>query len=328
MRAIILSAGYGTRLWPLTEDRTKPAIPILGKPLVGYVAEYIASYGFDDIVVNLHHRPESVRAALGNGSRFGVKLRYVEEPVILGTSGALDNTREFFENDTFLSINGKIITDIDLHAALETHRKTNALATLVLLENKRRERFSVVEVEQGRITGFGGMPDVKAMPETSGSEPAPLMFSGIQLLEPRVFDYIPRGVFSHSTTDVYPQAIANGETIAAHIASGSWRELSTLKRYLDISVEMLSEQGQRFITGAQCNVAQSAVIDEAVLWDNVTVNAGAQIRRSVLADDVQVPSDARIDNCVVVPRSLVEGKTPPEKALKGVFQGENFIVPL
>ncbi|HVF23864.1 MAG TPA: NDP-sugar synthase [Pyrinomonadaceae bacterium] len=322
MRAIILSAGYGTRLWPLTEDRTKPAIPILGKPLVGYVAEYIAAYGFDDIVVNLHHRPESVRAALGDGSKFGVKLRYVEEPVILGTSGALDNTRDFFQDGTFLSINGKIITDIDLHAALETHRKTNALATLVLLENKRRERFSMVEVEEGRITGFRGMPD------QNGSGPVPLMFTGIQLLEPRIFDYIPRGVFSHSVTDVYMPAIANGETIAAHIASGTWRELSTLKRYLDISVEMLKEQGQPYVAGLDCDLDRSAQISDAVLWDNVTVAAGAQIRRSVVADDVHVPNDATLENCVVVPRALVEGKTPPEKALKGQFQGENFIVPL
>src|SRR5918997_6815933 len=158
MRAIVLSAGYGTRLWPLTEDRTKPAIPMLGKPLVGYVAEYLAAYGIDEIVVNLHHRPESVRRALGNGSRFGVKLHYVEEPVILGTSGALDNTREFFERETFVVVNGKIITNIDLNAALETHRNTNALATLVLLPNTRRERFSVVETEGGRITSFAGMP--------------------------------------------------------------------------------------------------------------------------------------------------------------------------
>src|ERR1044072_3158658 len=158
MRAIILSAGYGTRLWPLTEDRTKPALPILRKPLVGYVAEYIASYGFDDIVVNLHHRPESVRAALGDGSQFGAKLHYGEEPVIRGTSGALDNTRVFFADESFLSINGKLITDIDLHAALETHRNMQALATLVLLPNSKRERFSVVDVNEGRITGFGGMP--------------------------------------------------------------------------------------------------------------------------------------------------------------------------
>src|SRR5215218_7751253 len=141
MRAIVLSAGYGTRLWPLTEDRTKPAIPILGKPLVGYVAEYIASYGFDDIVVNLHHRPESVRAALGDGSRFGVKLHYVEEPVILGTSGALGNARHLLDGDAFVVINGKLATDIDLREALDTHRRTEALATLVLRPNPARERY-------------------------------------------------------------------------------------------------------------------------------------------------------------------------------------------
>src|SRR6266850_892541 len=132
MRAMILSAGYGTRLWPLTEDRTKPAIPILGKPLVGYVAEYLARYGCKEIVVNLHHRPESVRRALGDGSRFGVKLDYVEEPEILGTSGALDNARALLDGETFAVVNGKIITDIDLNAALAHHRAQNALATLVL----------------------------------------------------------------------------------------------------------------------------------------------------------------------------------------------------
>ncbi len=320
MRAIILSAGYGTRLWPLTEDRTKPAIPILGKPLVGYVAEYLASYGFDDIIVNLHHRPESVRAALGDGSQFGVKLHYVEEPVILGTSGALDNTREFFEHETFLAINGKIITDIDLNAALETHRSMNALATLVLLPNTKRERFTVVETDQRRITRFGGMPDNRCQ--------TPLMFTGIQILEPRIFDYIPRGVFSHTTTDVYPQAIANGETIAAHVASGAWRELSTLKRYVDISVEMLNERGQTYVAGAECTIAASANVTESILWDNVEVGANARVIRSVLADEVQIPEAAVIENCIVVPRTLVEGKTPPEKALSGHFEGENFIVPL
>ena len=322
MRAIILSAGYGTRLWPLTEDRTKPAIPILGKPLVGYVAEYLASYGFDDVVVNLHHRPESVRTALGDGSKFGVKLHYVEEPVILGTSGALDNTREFFADETFLAINGKIITDIDLNAALETHRQTNALATLVLLENTRRERFSVVHVDRGRITGFGGMPDANS------TGPVPLMFTGIQILEPRIFDYIPRGVFSHSTTDVYPQAIANGETIAAHVAHGTWRELSTLKRYLDISVEMLRERNRPYVTGSRCTIANTATVTDSILWDNVTVNNDARVHRCIIGDNVRVSERWEIQNGVVVRRELVEGKTAPEKAVSGQFHGENFIVPL
>src|SRR4029079_3393951 len=158
MRALILSAGYGTRLWPLTEDRTKPAIPILGKPLVGYVADSLARYGCNEIIVNLHHRPESVRRALGDGSKFGVKLQYVEEPEILGTSGAMDNAHALLEGDTFVVVNGKIITDIDLNAAFATHRHSNAIATLVLLPNVACEKFSVVKAADGLLQGFGGMP--------------------------------------------------------------------------------------------------------------------------------------------------------------------------
>ena len=322
MRAIVLSAGYGTRLWPLTEDRTKPAIPILGKPLVGYVAEYLAGYGIDEIVVNLHHRPESVRHALGDGSRFGVKLHYVEEPVILGTSGALDNTREFFERETFVVVNGKIITDIDLKAAIETHRKMNALATLVLLPNVRRERFSVVETEGGRIKGFGRMP------VATDVGPAPLMFTGIHIMEPRILEYVPRGVFSDSVTDVYPKAMANGEILAAHVASGKWRELSTLKRYLDISVELLREEGKSLVAGASVSISPKATVTDSVLWDDVEVGEGARINRAVLGDKVKIGANEVIENAVVVPRRLVEGKKPPEKAMPGHFQGENFIVPL
>jgi NDP-sugar pyrophosphorylase family protein len=324
MRAMILSAGYGTRLWPLTEDRTKPAIPILGKPLVGYVAEYVARYGCDEVVVNVHHRPESVRRALGNGTQFGVKLYYVEEPEILGTSGALDNARSLLEDDTFIVVNGKIITDIDLSAALETHRRTKAIATLVLLPNAACERFSIVETADGLLRGFGGMP---ASGDFSDECP-PLMFTGIQILEPRIFDFIPRGVFSHSTTDVYPQAVANGERIAVHVASGIWYELSTIRRYLDISLLLMPENGPSITSGSGCEISETAEVSDAILWDNVTVERGALVRRAVLADNVRIAAGEVIENAAVVSASLVEGKSPPAKALKGEFRGRNFVVPL
>src|ERR1044072_7561313 len=158
MKAIILAAGFGERLWPLTADRTKPALPVLGKPLVGYTAEYLARFGIRDVVENTHHEPESVRQALGDGSRFGVHLEYVHEPVILGTSGAIDNARSLLDSETFVVINGKLITDIDLNAALAHHRAENALATMVLKRNIGRERFSVVETRDGLVTRFAGMP--------------------------------------------------------------------------------------------------------------------------------------------------------------------------
>lgn len=344
MRAMILSAGYGTRLWPLTEDRTKPALPILGKPLVGYVAEYLARFGCREIVVNLHHRPESVRNALGDGSRFGVRLNYVEEPVILGTSGALDNARTLLDGGTFVVINGKIITDIDLKAALETHRRNGALATLILLPNVARERFSVVETLGGLVRGFGGMPAKSGQtsrPEDGASNGnatesvlesrLPLMFTGIQILEPRIFDYIPRRVFSHSTTHVYPQAIAKGERIAAHIAdqrNEHWFELSTIQRYLEVSLTLLAQQGLHTFTGTRSTIDAQAAVRNSILWDDAVVAAGARVDRSILGDGVRVQSGEVIENAAVVRSALVQGVTPPEKALKGELRGENFVVPL
>ena len=324
MRAMILSAGYGTRLWPLTEDRTKPAIPILGKPLVGYVAEYLACYGCDEMVVNLHHRPESVRQSLGDGSRFGVKLHYVEEPEILGTSGAIDNARALLDGDTFVVVNGKIITDIDLNDAFETHRQTKAIATLVLLPNAACEKFSIVETAAGFLRGFGGMP---AREEFTENDP-PLMFTGIQILEPGIFDYIPPRRFSHSTTDVYPQAIASGERVAVHVAKGRWFELSTISRYLDISLRLLAERGESFAAGAECEISANAEVEQSILWDNVVVESGARVRRAVLGDNVKIGAGEVVENAAVVCASLVKGKAPPPKALKGEFRGNNFVVPL
>ena len=322
---MILAAGYGERLWPLTSDRTKPALPVLGKPLVGYVAEYLAKYGIEDVIVNLHHEPESVRDALGDGSQFGVRLQYVHEPVILGTSGAIDNARRFLEGDTFVVVNGKLITNLDLRAALETHRQTKALATLLLLPNPKHERFSIVETRDGLVSKFGGMPG----PLLPDSQPdPPLMFTGIQILESRIFDYIPPGVFSHSTTEVYPRAIANGERIAVHLAAGMWYELSTLERYLDISLALLRREGRDVYTGRNPSIAEEAEVHDSVLWDNVIVEKGASVRRAILGDGVRVPTGERLENVAVVRGELVAGMTPPAKALKGHAVGLNFVVPL
>jgi NDP-sugar pyrophosphorylase family protein len=323
---MILAAGYGTRLWPLTIDRAKPALPFMGRPLVGYVAEYLARHGCREVAVNLHHRPESVRAALGDGSRFGVRLSYVEEPTILGTSGALDNAREFFAGgEPFVVINGKIATDIDLDAALRTHRETNALATLVLRENAAREKYSTVDVRGGLVRGFGAHPRTS---DNAGDADAPLMFTGIQILEPRIFEFIPRGVFSHTTTDVYPQAMARGEKIAAHVAPGRWYELSTIPRYLDTSVALMRGENRAVEIGDGSRVELGAEVSDAVLWENVRVEAGARVRRAVLGAGVVVRSGDDFEDVAVVRAELVRGSERPEKALAGETRGDNFVVKL
>ena len=346
---MILAAGFGTRLFPLTIDRTKPAIPFLGKPLVGYVAEYIAKFGFEDIVVNLHHQPESVKKALGDGSRFGVRINYtLEEPKILGTAGALDNARHLLENDTFLIINGKIITDIDIAKAIETHKKSGALATMILKPNHKRERFTIVETEGNLIKGFGDFPkeslksqvpspklndeeSIDLRPETLdlGQSEVPLMFTGIHILEPEVFQYIPRGVYSDIVPTFYRPAIEAGKKIVAHVTDGKWFELSTIPRYLDISLAMLNGASEKVIKGANVKIASSARVQDSVIWDGVSIENEAKISNAIIADGVRIGAGKVYENVAIVRAGMLAHCAEiPDKAMKGFFDGENYVVPL
>ncbi|MFY9226637.1 MAG: sugar phosphate nucleotidyltransferase [Blastocatellia bacterium] len=317
MRAMILAAGFGTRLWPLTIDRTKPAVPFLNQPLICYSVEYLKRFGIKEIVVNLHHQGDSVRQALGTGEKLGVKIFYSEEQEILGTSGALDHARHLLENDTFIVMNGKVITDIDLHSAIETHKSRKALATLVLKENHQRERFSNVLLDKnGNIEKFGSFPDPNDI------ENIPLMFTGIQILEKEIFNYIPQKQFSHSTTDVYPKAIKEGKIVAAHISNGGWYELSTLARYLDISLEFLHKEGKNFTCGVGTKVSADAKVTDSILWQGVKIEANASLHQVIITDDITIAENTKLERVVVVRRDRCESIEG------GEIVGENVIVPI
>jgi NDP-sugar pyrophosphorylase family protein len=333
MKAMILAAGFGTRLFPLTIDRTKPAIPFLGKPLVGYVAEYIAKFGFKDIVVTLHHQPESVQKALGDGSRFGVRINYtLEEPEILGTGGGLLNARHLFENETVLVVNGKIITDIDIAAAVETHKKSGAVATMVLKENAKRERFTEIFTRDGQVTGFGNFPEPLTPEQIANPQSQiqnPLMFTGIYLLEPRVFEYIPPGVYSDIVTVFFRRAIEEGERVAAHVTDGKWFELSTIPRYLDISLAMLNGSSEKIVKGENVEISPSAIVQDSVIWDDVLIKDGAKVSKTIIADGVKIEAGKTYENAAIVRADMLSHCDEiPDKALKGFFDGENYVVPL
>ncbi|CAN5562503.1 sugar phosphate nucleotidyltransferase [soil metagenome] len=331
MKTMILAAGFGTRLFPLTIDRTKPAIPFLGKPLVGYVAEYLARFGLKDFVVNLHHQPQSVINALGDGTDFGVKIEYTfEEPDILGTAGGLDNARHLLEDDMFLVVNGKIITDIDIAAAIDTHKNSGAIATMVLKPNTKRERFTIVGTEDGFVKGFGDYAKPFTEGEIRDTEHdifTPLMFTGIHIMEPEVFDYIPRGVYSDIVPYFYNPALIKGEKIAAHVTDANWFELSTIPRYLDISLAMMNSENVH--CGNNCSFSPDAAVRDSVIWDDVSIGDGANLYRTIIADGVSIEAGEHFENAAIVRAEMVRScQDIPEKALKGYIQGENYIVPL
>jgi NDP-sugar pyrophosphorylase family protein len=321
MKAMILAAGFGARLWPLTIGRTKPAIPFLNRPLIAYTIDHLRRHGFADLIINLHHEPESVREQIGDGSRYGVKIAYsMEEPEILGTSGALDRVRDQLEQETFVVINGKIITDIDLGAALETHRQRNARATLVLRPNAKRERFSEVKISgDGRIEEFAGFP----APTT---QPTPLMFTGIHVLEPEIFDDIPRGVFSDFVRDVYPKMMAAGKPIVAHLSEGQWYEMSTLARYLSISMDFLQREGRDVVMDRDCVIEPGARVERSILWQRVRVGGGARLSECIVGDDVTIPAGADFHRAAVIRAERAAASERPEKALPAEIMGENLVV--
>ncbi len=331
MRGMILAAGLGTRLWPLTADRAKPAVPFLNRPIITYTVEYLKRYGICDIIINLHHQSETIRRILGDGSAYGVTITYSEEPEIVGTGGALDRVRHLLQDGSFVVINGKIITDIDLAAAISVHRQRRALATLVLRWNDRWEHFSTVEVDgDGRIQRFGGFPHPPEMDRSSPPAPTatgdgyspPLMFTGIQILEPEIFEFIPRGRFSHTTVEVYPRAIAAGRLIAAHIADGRWHDLSTLERYLQASLELVHLQRGGILMGSGTVVDEGARVTDSILWKGVHIGRGAIVHRCIVGDDVTIPPNSRFERVAIVQAALC--RTPP---LRGEIVGDNLIVP-
>ncbi|HEX8088811.1 MAG TPA: NDP-sugar synthase, partial [Blastocatellia bacterium] len=283
-----------------------------------------------------HHQPDSIRRALGDGSSLGVRIQYSYEEEILGTSGALDRLRDRLTDDDFVVINGKIITTIDLGAAIRSHRERHAIATLILKENVAREHFSIVEIDQNFwVTRFAGFPEPiateaftaeatapGAVGGASKVEAPPLMFTGIQVLSPRILDYIPRNCFSHSTIHVYPAAMEKGEAVLAHVCEGDWYEMSTLGRYFEASLLFMRKQGHSLISGAGCTVEEGATAEDSVLWDNVTVERGAHVRYCVLADNVRIPAGASVERAVVVRHDILG------EVVRGQVVGENVIVPL
>lgn len=316
---MILAAGLGSRLFPLTIDRTKPAVPFLGRPLVGYVAQYLAENGFTDLVVNLHHQAESVRSALSTASEYGASVSYSEEfPTILGTGGAFRKARNLLGDEPFLAINGKIITDIDLGPIVDKHKETGALATMVLLPNSKNERFTDILIEEDRLIGFGGFP--------SSDQKNALLWTGIHILSPKVFDYIPDGE-QDIISCFYRKALVQDETVAVHVADGLWDEMSTIERYLDASLAHLG--GSESFFGSDCVISSDAKITRSVIWDRVEVGAGANLSRVVVTDDVRIPAGTTLSDCAVVSaESMRRHGPPPDKAPSGFFSDGIYIVPL
>lgn len=221
--AVILCAGEGTRLRPLTYEIPKPLLHVGGRPLLGWNLEVLARAGVEDVVINLHHKPERIMSFLGDGANFGVTVHYSFEEELLGTAGALDRMRGHL-SERFLVVYGDVvIDDFPFDKLFYFHREHPGIGTVVLQETDRPEDCDIAEIDpQGRIVAWHPTPGDFRYGRWGNA--------AVYLLEPRILSYLPRGARWDFVRDLFPQVIAAGETLWAFISPVELLDIGTPER--------------------------------------------------------------------------------------------------
>ena len=235
MKAMVLAAGLGVRLRPLTDATPKPLLPVAGRPILLWNLLLLKRHGITEVIINLHHLGEQIVQALGDGSRVGMRVAYSHEPTLLGTGGGIKQAAPFLKDGPFLVLNGDTLSACDLTALLAAHRAGGALATLAIREDSEAARWGPVTVDaHSRILQINGAP-----PFTTPLVPLPAlcMFAGIHVLEPAVLDAIPPG--PGSIIDVYCSLLRQGRMLRGYKMSGYWSDVGTPERYAEAQRDAL-----------------------------------------------------------------------------------------
>jgi mannose-1-phosphate guanylyltransferase len=291
MRAMILAAGLGTRLRPLTDMKPKVLMPVANRPIIARVIDYLKGNGFSRLVVNAHHHHRQLVDYVNSGRPFGLPIDIRVEPEILGTGGGIKNTSDFWDDDPFVVINGDILTDINLTHAYEDHLKSGALVTLIVHDCAP---FNQIEIDE-----HGNILDIARQ-----NLPGRWAFTGIHIMNPELLSHIPDTAF-YDIIVCYQDLIASGKTIRAFVSKNHyWRDIGTVQSYMDANRE-LSEK--KVLIGPGCQIDPSATFkDWAVVGTNSVIGQHVEITRSVLWEGAAVQEDVRITDSVVTSSRAVE----------------------
>lgn len=338
-RAMLLAAGRGERLRPLTEALPKPLLPLLGRPIISYVLEALRAAGIERVVLNQHHHGDLLRRFVGDGEAWGMEVAYSSERRLLGTAGGLKHAARQLGSATFLVLNADLLLRLEPEAWLAVHRRHAALATLVLRRDADAERYGSISLRaDGRIGRFLATraPDAEA----GGDAGEALMFTGATLMEPAFLDHIPARRRCDISGEVYPALLSGGLPLAGVRYDGYWLDLGVPGRYLQahwdllegrapglagnpsaVSAETLRNAGvevtapiwvapgcriaagvalgPNVVLGAGCRLAPRARLVGTVAWEQVHIGAGAVVRGSILATKARVPAGARLEEAIV-----------------------------
>jgi len=311
---MLLAAGLGTRLRPLTYELPKPMVPVLGRPVMEHILRLLAKHGFDDVVANLHYFPDLIRDRFGDGSAYGVRLVYSYEPELLGTAGGVRNVGEHFGDETFLIISGDALTDIDLGALWAAHKEKGGIATLALKRVDDTSQFGVVIVaEDGRIQGFQEKPDPAEALSNLGN-------CGIYVFEPEIFDYFPEPEFVDWAMDVFPTLLAQDVSFYGHEFPDYWNDVGSLEEYRQGNFDAL--EGRVRVEMSQNGAAapgDAEVEGPVFIGEGCEIASGVRLTGPVvIGDGSRIGENSALRDTIVWPHTDVD----PGTVLIGAVAGE------
>ncbi len=310
--ALVLTAGLGRRLAPLTDLRAKPALPVAGAPFILRVLRWLHGQGVPAAVLNLHHLPATITGCVGHGTAAGITVRYSWERTLLGTAGGPRRALGLL-GPRFFIVNGDTLTEVDLQAMARAHAASGAQVSLAVTANPDPERYRGLAVdEQGRVRGF-----------RAPGRPAHAHFTGVQLVEAPVFAGLRDGEPAASIGGVYDALLAERPgAVRAHGATAPFRDIGTPGDYLATSLALARAEGRPSLpAGARCRIDTTAVLTRTAVWDDVVVEAGCRLADCVVADGVRLPAGSVLERQVVTPA----GAPPPHG---GRRLGDAWLSPL
>jgi mannose-1-phosphate guanylyltransferase len=324
MQAVILVGGEGTRLRPLTSTVPKPVVPLVDRPFIAYMLEWLRGHGVDDVVMSCGFLAAGVHNVLGDGSRYGIRLRYVEEPRPLGTGGAVKFAESLLD-ERFLMLNGDVLTDLDLTAQIAEHEAKGARCTLALIGVEDPSAYGLVRLEpDGAVREFLEKPS----PDQIDTN---LISAGAYVLEREVLSLIPPDQPCSIEREVFPRLVGDG--LYGYAGSGYWLDIGTPERYLQATFDILEGRVRTAPVerlGAGSRVGEGARIGPlAVLGPEVEVGDRSEVDRAVVLQGTTIGEDCRLDCCIVGAGARIGDRTRIESGAvlgEGVSIGADNVV--
>src|ERR1700722_15810002 len=305
MKAMVLAAGLGTRLRPLTYEITKPMVPVLDRPVMEHILDLLSRHGFDEVIANLHYFPDSIK------EYFGERISYRVEEELLGTAGGVRACADFFGDEPFLVISGDALTDIDLSALAARHRESGGTPALPVKQVPDTREYGVVlHDREGRITGFQEKP----VPEEELSN---LGNCGIYVFSPEIFDYFPDRPFADWAQDVFPALLENDVPFHIHEGREYWNDVGSLSELRQGTFDALrcelslEREGEEVSPGGTVVGASPLPPDaevEGPVWIGADVKIGAGVRLTgpvVIGDGAVIGERAQLRSSIVFPGTVI-----------------------